>query len=118
MNKTMSIDRSKAINAESVSRILRTVSVPEAFNFFSDIGQYDGKSVTSLADFCEKLKTVPLKSMEFHFKRGDFERWIRETLGDEYLACEIGKIDKWVHGEALRTALQGTVENRLHYFKQ
>lgn len=108
----------KAISAESVSKILRTVSMTEAFHFFADIGQYDGKSATSLADFSEKLKTAPLKSIEFHVKRGDFERWIRETLGDENLADGIGRIDKSVQGEALRTTLQRTVENRLHYLKQ
>jgi Family of unknown function (DUF5752) len=108
----------KTINAESVAKILRTVSVEAAFYFFTDIGQDTGKSATSLADFSEKLKTEPLKSIEFHFKRGDFERWIKETLGDEYLAREIGRIDKSIHGEAMRTATQRTVENRLYYLKQ
>ncbi|MGB8780718.1 MAG: DUF5752 family protein [Candidatus Bathyarchaeia archaeon] len=108
----------KTISAELVSKILRTVSLTEAFHFFTDIGQYDGKSATSLADFSEKLKTAPLKSIEFHFKRGDFERWTRETLGDEYLADGIGRIDKSVQGEALRKAIQRTVENRLYHLKQ
>lgn len=108
----------QTIKAESVSRILRTVSMEEAFHFFTDVGQYAGKSATSLADFSEKLEVVQLKSIEFHFRRGDFERWIRETVGDEYLAGEIRRIDKSVQGEALRTAIQRTVENRLHYFRQ
>ncbi len=108
----------KAISAESVSKILRTVSMTEAFHFFTDIGQYNGKYAASLTDFSEKLKTIPVKSIEFHFKRGDFERWIRETLRDDNLAEGIGRIDKSVQGEALRTALQRTVENRLHYLKQ
>jgi hypothetical protein len=110
------------ISAELVSKILRTVSMAEAFYFFTDVGQDAGKSATSLADFSEKLKVVPLKSIEFHFGRGDFERWFRETLGDEYLAREIGKIEKSVHREhaleGLRTVIQRTVENRLHYLKQ
>jgi hypothetical protein len=108
----------KRISAELASKILRTVPRIEAFHFFTDIGKYDGKSAASLADFFEKLKTVQLKSIEFHFRRGDFERWIRETLGDEYLANGIGRIDKSVQGEALRTAVQRTVENRLYYLKQ
>ena len=108
----------KTISAESVSKILRTVSITEAFHFFTDIGQYDRKSANSLADFSENLKTVPLKSIEFHFKRGDFERWIRETLGDEYLANGIGRIDKSVQGEALRAAIQRIVASRLYYLKQ
>jgi hypothetical protein len=110
------------ISVEVVSKILRTVSMAEAFDFFTDVGQGTGKSATSLADFSEKLKVVPLKSIEFHSKRGDFERWFRETLGDEYLARETGKIEKSVHREhaleGLRTAIETTVENRLHYLKQ
>jgi hypothetical protein len=108
----------KTISAELVSKILRTISITEAFHFFTDIGQYDGKSATSLADFSEKLKTLSLKSIEFHFKRGDFERWIRETLGDEYLANGISRIGKSVQGEALRAAIQRIVESRLYYIKQ
>ncbi|HVP16684.1 MAG TPA: DUF5752 family protein [candidate division Zixibacteria bacterium] len=108
----------KTISAELTSKILRTVPVTEAFHFFTDIGKYDGKSAASLADFSENLKAVQLKSIEFHFRRGDFERWIREILGDEYLANGIGRIDKSVQGEALRTAIQRTVENRLYYLKQ
>jgi len=108
----------KTISAELVSKILRTVSITEAFHFFTDIGQYDGQSATSLADFSENLKTVSLKSIEFHFKRGDFERWIRETLGDEYLANGISRIDKSVQGEAMKLAIQRIVESRLYYLKQ
>ena len=108
----------QTVSAELASKILRTVSITEAFHFFTDIGQYNGKSAASLVDFSEKLKTVPLKSIEFHFKRGDFERWTRETLGDEYLANEIDRINKSVHGEALRTAIQETVESRLDSLKQ
>jgi hypothetical protein len=110
------------ISAELVSKILRSVSMAQAFHFFTDIGKDTGKSATSLADFLEKLALVPLKSIEFHFGRGDFERWFRETLGDEYLAHEIGRIEKSVNREhaleGLRTAIHGTVENRLHYLKQ
>jgi alpha-amylase len=108
----------KTDRAGSVSEIMRTLSMKEAFHFFTDIGQYTGKSATSLVDFSEKLKIVPLQSIEFHSKRGDFERWVRDTLGDEYLANGISRIDKSVRGEALRAAMQRTVENRLYYLKQ
>jgi hypothetical protein len=108
----------KTINAKLVAKILRTVPEKEAFRFFTDVGQYAGKSATSLTDFSEKLKIMQLKSIEFHFRRGDFERWIKETLGDEYLAREMGRIDTSIHGEALRAAVQRIVENRLYYLKQ
>ena len=102
------------IDPELAASVLRTVSMPEAFLFFSGIGQYDGEFSTSLADFLEKLKKISLKSIEFHFKRGDFARWFRETLGDEYLANRITKIDGSTQGEELRTTIQRIVERRLN----
>jgi len=105
------------INRELASRILRIVPIPEAFLFFMDIGQYNGEFAPSLADLCEKLKKIPLKSIEFHFKRGDFERWIRDTLGDEHLANRISKIDRSTHGEELRTTIHRIVKNRLDQLK-
>jgi len=60
------------------------------------------------------LEKILLKSIGFHLKRGDFERWIRETLGDEYLANEINKIDRSTEGEELGRILQRMVEARLN----
>jgi len=105
------------IDRELASRILRIVPIPEAFLFFTDIGQYNGEFASSLSNFCEKLKTTPLKSIEFHFKRKDFERWIRDTLGDEHLANRISKIDRSTHGEELRTTIQRIAKNRLDQLK-
>lgn len=105
------------IDAELASTILRTVPITEAFLFFTDIGQYICEFAPSLADFFEKSKEVPLKSIEFHFRRGDFERWIRETLGDGYLANRIGKIGKSTHGEELRKTMQRILKNRLAQLK-
>jgi hypothetical protein len=105
------------IDPNSASRILRTVPIPEAFLFFTGIGQYNGEFAHCLADFSAKLKKIPLKSIEFHFKRGDFERWIRETLSDEHLANGISKIDRSTQGEELRTTIQRIVKNRLDQLK-
>ena len=91
----------KRTSAELDSKILMTVSMKEAFHFFTDIGQYIGKSAVSLSDFFEELKTVPVKSIEFDFRREDFERWIRETLGDEYFANGMNRIDKSIRREEL-----------------
>lgn len=105
------------IDSELVSRILRTVPISEAFLFFRDIGQCNGEFATCLADSCEKLKKISLKSIEFHFKREDFERWIRGILCDEYLADRIGKIDRLTQGEELRTTMQRIVKSRLVQLK-
>ena len=81
--------------------------------FFTDVGQYTGEFAASLADFLGKLDKVPLKSIEFHFERGDFERWIKDILGDEHLAKMISEIDRQNHGEKLRATIRGIVRIRL-----
>lgn len=72
------------------SRILRTVPREKAFYFFTSIGNYTGESAASLKEFVEKINQVNVKSLEFHLYRGDFEKWIIETLEDKELAAEIG----------------------------
>jgi len=106
------------IDSDLTSRILRTVPTCEVFLFFTDIGQYEGEFASSLFDFREKLKTIPLKSIEFHFKRGDFERWTGETLGDEYLTKTLSKIDRSTQGEELRTTILGILKSRLDQLKR
>ena len=105
------------INSETASKILRTVSVQEAFLFFTDIGQYTGEFAQSLESFYDKIGNAPLKSLIFHQKRGDFERWIREVFGDAYLADRIHKINISIKGEKLRARLKGTVKRRLNQLK-
>lgn len=97
------------------SKILR--SVPEyAFHFAADIGDYTGDSAESLIDFREKLLTVPLKSVKFHLypRPPDFQRWIRETLGDEQFAKQLATI-KRSRGERLRKTLLTLVDDRLDH---
>ncbi|MEM3766299.1 MAG: DUF5752 family protein, partial [Candidatus Bathyarchaeia archaeon] len=71
-----------------------------------------------LADFCQKLKTVDLKSVEFHSKRGDFENWIRTTIGDAYLANEVKKVERNFNREQLRAMLIRVVEARVNELRK
>lgn len=73
------------------SRIKKEGKLPpeKAFYFFSSIGNYTGKSAFSFEEFVKMTKKVNIKSLEFHLYRGDFEKWIAETLGDKELAEEI-----------------------------
>ena len=107
-----------SIKPELASRILRTVSYNNAFYFCTNIGQYSGELAVSLADFCQKIETINVKSVDFHFKRGDFEEWIRGTLGDGDLANEINKINKTIQGEELRVKICQTAERRLTQLKK
>ena len=107
-----------SIKPELASRILRTVSYNNAFYFCTNIGQDSGELAVSLADFCQKIETINVKSVDFHFKRGDFEKWIRGTLGDVDLANEINKINKTIQGEELRVKICQTAERRLTQLKK
>ncbi|RLI39182.1 hypothetical protein DRO69_14585, partial [Candidatus Bathyarchaeota archaeon] len=89
----------------NATEVLRTLPPNEAFYFFEDIDKYTGKSASSLAEFCDMTKTIDKKSIVFHFKRRDFERWIKETLRDPKLAKRISSIKKIKSGERLRTQI-------------
>ena len=100
------------------SNTLRIVPAYNAFYFFADIGKYTDKCSTCLADFCNIIQTIDIKSVEFHFKRGDFVLWIGETLGDSELSKEISRVSKTTQGEELRTTIHQTVEKRLIELKK
>lgn len=101
------------ISSEMAANILRIVPHNSVFYYFNGIGQYTGKFATSLTDFCQKMKRIDIKSVDFHFKRRDFQKWIRTTMGDTYLADEISEIGESVQGEELRKQIYQTVERRL-----
>jgi len=73
----------------SVARILRKLRRENAFYFFTSIGNYTGQNAASLEEFVKKIGEVDDKSLEFHFYRGDFEKWVDEVLEDRELAKEI-----------------------------
>ena len=83
------------------------------FHFCIDVGDYTGISAASYEDFLTSIKQVNGKSLSFHVKRGDFERWVLDVLKDEKLAKEMGKLMKQkLRGQALRNRLYRIVSNR------
>lgn len=94
-------------------KTLRTVPREKAFYFFTSTGNYSGVSASSLKEFMEKINEVNVKSLEFHFYRGDFEKWITEVLEDAELAGEVKRLQKSnLMGDALRNQLYTTVSRR------
>jgi hypothetical protein len=68
----------------------------------------------SLRDFLDKLQTIDSSSIEFHFHRQDFEKWIKDVIGDDVLSQRIGEIGKGPHAPGeLREKITKLVENRL-----
>jgi len=108
-------DNSREYTAVNVSRV---VSVPDAFLFFVDAERYTGEFATSLTDLLKKLDKVPLESIEFHFRRGDFEKWVGRTIGDEVLADRLRRVDRLIRGEELKVAIKEAVRKRLEELGQ
>ena len=105
--KKSPIDRDKAL--------LITSSVPaeKGFHFFTDIQKPTGILATSIFDFLEQLRKVDLKSLEFHFKRNDFSKWLREVVRDDWLANEFEKLHAVeLSADRLRSRLVEVTEER------
>ena len=102
----------------SVARILRKLSRENAFYFFTSVGNYIGESAASLEEFVKKIGEVNAKSLEFHFYRGDFEKWVAEVLEDRDLAQEIESLKSLKPvGDALKGQLYLVVSKRFEKLK-
>lgn len=109
---------SPKIDKEQASRILHSVSSEKAFHFYKGVDQYLQVFADSLNDFCGKIQTVDLRSVEFHLPRGDFERWFN-SLGDLELAKKMSHIRNMrLSGEDLRKTLYETVRSRCEELKR
>jgi alpha-amylase len=106
--------------ATQPKKFLRSVPYESGFHFYTNIGNYTGVTATSLFEFVEKLQIVPVESVVFHFQRGDFQKWIRNTLGDDEAATRIEQLKiwpSWSSDETLRKDLLKAVEKRLAELK-
>ena len=102
----------------SLRKGARKLSREGAFYFFTSIGNYTGRFARCLEEFLSVIKDVDAESIDFHLKRGDFERWIRNGIGDGELAERVGKLrDAGLKGDDLRRSLRyivkGQKENKM-----
>jgi len=79
------------------------------FYFYEDSDKPLCEVAFNPQDLREKIKKVPVSSLEFHQKRGDFSRWIRSVFKNIQLAEAIEKIDK--SGENLRKELLNSLDS-------
>jgi hypothetical protein len=85
------------------------VDCESAFYFYEDVGKPLSDAAFSLNDFKEKISKVSVSSLEFHQKRGDFTRWIRNVFRETDLAERIEEISNV--GEELRRELLSSLRN-------
>ena len=98
----------------AAKRILRLLPSGRGFTFFYEFARPTKLSVHSLQEFHSKLKAVDLKSIRFHFERGDFERWLRQVVGDNQLADEfVGLSKENLTDDRLRKKMVNAVGSRV-----
>jgi hypothetical protein len=107
----------KAVDKMLASKILRTVHNHEGFYFYKALGKYTGKNAMSLTELAKMLQVVDVQSVDFHFSREDFRRWIQFILGDVDLSIRINQIPQDTKGEKLRSILVKTVNERIRELK-
>lgn len=97
----------------STSKILKTVPFEKGFHFFTESRGYTGITATSIFEFEEKLKLVSAQSVEYHFRRHDFQKWIDDSIGDVELAAQIARLNTQLSSENLRKALLKILRKRI-----
>ena len=73
----------------------------------------------NLSELIDRVRTLELAAVTFHFERGDFARWIQDVLHDETLARWLDRLHAAeLSGEALRLALLDALEQRLRVLER
>jgi len=100
------------VDENMARRVLTKTSMDRAFHFYTGIGQRLEVHSDNLVDFCDKIKTVDIESVQFHATRGDFELWVH-FLGDIELAKRLRLLrEANLSGETLRERLCKTLKSR------
>lgn len=107
------VNAKNSCNAETAQKILSSVPYAQGFHFFMPDGHYSGETAMSLCSFLRDLESVDFQSIKFHFDRGDFQKWLRNTVGDEELARIIDELDKESPEENLQNKLVDVVQRRI-----
>ena len=117
MSKT-TITKKQPIEKQKNLNLLNTVKFENGFHFFTERGKFTGITATSTVEFAEKLQTIPVQSVTFHFQHQDFQKWLKNTIGDEELVKRIDQIKVDPQEEELRKELSQTVQNRIAELQQ
>jgi len=101
-----------------IIEILRTVPYEKGFHFHLEVNNFTRETATNLDTFERKLQSVPADSVNFHLQRGDFQKWIENTLGDAELARRIDSISLTLTAENMRQELHAIVQTRIIELKR
>jgi hypothetical protein len=105
--------KKKKLDRDNALLITSSVPVEKAFHFFTALGKPTGQFATSIFEFLEAVKKVDLKSLEFHLKRNDFSKWLKDVIKDDTLASELEKLRTLeLSGEKLRDRIVEMIDVR------
>ena len=99
-------------NAKIVE-ILRTVPYEKGFHFYTSPGNFTQETATSRDVFEKKIQIVAADSLSFHLQRGDFQKWIEDTIGDDELAKRVSQIKLTLPAEDMQKELLAIVQTRI-----
>jgi len=117
MTQSASVEKPQSTEVAKARRALSTVNYDCGFHFYTAIGDYTGVTAVSLQDLAEKMGSINVGSVRFHFERGEFQRWIRTLLCDSELAEDIGLIKPYFSDEALRREIIAKIEEHIARLK-
>lgn len=102
-----------SLSVEKAQKMLSPVPYEQGFHFFMPDGHYLGETAVSVCIFLKDIGTMDVQSIRFHFDRGDFQKWLKNTIGDEELAVKIDGLEKRIPDEELRKQLTDIVQKRI-----
>ena len=102
----IAITKKQTIEKPKNLKLLNTVPFESGFHFYTELGKYTRITACSTVEFAEKLQTIPIQSVTFRFQRQDFQKWFKNTIGDEELAVRIDQVMAQPSDEYLRKDLQ------------
>ena len=94
---------------------LAAITANEPFLFYTDKGEknFTGIMAWSLKGFAKALQKISTKSLEFHNRRRDFEKWAEKSLHDKTLSKQLKKTRlAKLRGEPLRKAIGKVIEEK------
>ena len=109
----IAITKKQTIEKQKNPNLLNSVPYENGFHFYTELGKYTGITACSTVEFAEKIQTIPIQSVIFHFQRQDFQKWLKNTIGDEELSKKIDQIKAGIQDENLRKELFKTAQNRI-----
>lgn len=79
----------QSVAVAQAQRALSIVNPDCGFHFYTAMGDYTGVTAVSLQDLADKMRSVGVGSIRFHYERGDFQKWVRTIFCDRELAEKI-----------------------------